>query len=145
MEGGTSAAMPNHRGALEYFNREQLSFIQRHGNWLWLAVFATGGISSAAAWLAQRARWRRREHVDAALDRLSAVLRGARGARSFAELESLVSEVDRMVATALVDARRPSTTTRVMSALVLAAKEARSAIDDRRRELRDMGAPSALR
>src|SRR4051794_3581095 len=43
----TSAALPNHPGAVDYFNREQESFMDRYGDWLWLLLFAGGGISSA--------------------------------------------------------------------------------------------------
>ncbi len=134
-EGATSSVLPNHRGALDYFNREQLTFIRRYGDWLWLGVFASGSVSSVAAWIVQRSRRRRRERVDLVLHRFSAVLRGARRATSPSDLDRLTREVDTLIATAVQDARLRTTTTRVMSALVLAANAARAAIADRRREL----------
>ena len=57
----TSAALPNHPGTVDYLNREQETFMDRYGDWLWLLLFAGGGISSALAWVAEVLARKRRE------------------------------------------------------------------------------------
>ena len=49
----TSALLPNHPGAIDYFQREQKTFMDRWGDLIWLALFGVGGASSALAWLAR--------------------------------------------------------------------------------------------
>src|SRR5690349_17609765 len=44
----TSAKLPNHRGALDYYNREQQTFMDLYGDWLWLGLFAAGGLQTFA-------------------------------------------------------------------------------------------------
>jgi TRAP-type uncharacterized transport system substrate-binding protein len=134
-ENATSAALPNHPGAVDYFNREQMTFMDRYGDWLWLAVFAAGGVSSALAWMAQLFKRRRRELVDEVLERLADILHEARDAESAAKLDDLTREIDRLVATSLRYARQRTTPTRVVTALMLAIDSGRSAIADRRRDI----------
>ena len=134
-ENATSAALPNHPGAVDYFNREQLTFMDRYGDWLWLALFAAGGVSSAFAWMSQLFKRRRRELVDEVLERLADILHEARAAESTALLDELTREIDRLVATSLRYARQRTTPTRVVTALMLAIDSARSAIGDRRQEV----------
>jgi hypothetical protein len=140
----TSSVLPNHRGALDYFNREQQTFMDRYGDWMWFALFAGGGVSSGAAWMARLLVRRRREIVDEVLERLGELMKEARCAQTRDELDALTREIDDLVKTCLSYARQRTTTTRVMSALILAIDSARSAIGDRRAELeRAAPAPSA--
>jgi hypothetical protein len=134
-DAATSAALPNHRGALDYFNREQLSFMDRYGDWLWLALFAGGGVSSALAWLGQVFKRRRRELVDEVLERLVEIMRLAHAAQTTAELQALTCEIDDLVATSLGYARQRTTSNRAMGALRLAIDSARAAIRERRRDI----------
>src|SRR3954453_12028367 len=92
----TSAALPNHPGAVDYFNREQESFMDRYGDWLWLLLFAGGGISSALAWMAEFFARKRRELVDEVLDRLTSLISEARQAKTLAELDEVTREVDHL-------------------------------------------------
>ena len=78
----TSAALPNHPGAVDYFTREQESFMDRYGDWLWLLLFAGGGISSALAWASEFLARKRRELVDELLDRLTSLIAEAREAKT---------------------------------------------------------------
>ncbi len=133
----TSAALPNHQGAIDYYNREQLTFMDRYGDWVWMALFFGGGISSAAAWVARLFVRRRRELVDEVLDRLLCILSEARTATTPAELEERAAEVDALVSQAVRYARHSTTGTRTMGALILAIDAARGAVDDRRRKLRE--------
>jgi len=131
----TSAALPNHPGAVDYFNREQESFMDRYGDWLWLSLFAGGGISSAVAWISEVFARRRRELVDEVLDRLTCLISEARDAKSVAEIDALMAEVEYLVTHAIRYARQQGTNTRAITALVLAIDAARAAVADRRRDL----------
>lgn len=144
-ENATSAPLPNHPGAVDYFNREQLTFMDRYGDWLWLAVFGAGGLSSALAWVAQLFRRRRRELVDEVLERLADILHEARTSEAVAHLDELTREIDGLVATSLRYARQRTTPTRIVTALMLAIDSARSAIGDRRRDIDQGAAQTAAR
>lgn len=133
----TGAALPIHPGAIDYFAREQLTFMDRYGDWLWLALFSMGGLSSAWAGAAQFFSRRRRELFDVLLDRLLKILEGARRAESVGALDELALELDRLVALSIKYTRNRRTNSRVMSALILGIDSARAAIADRRRDLLD--------
>jgi TRAP-type uncharacterized transport system substrate-binding protein len=136
-ETSTSAALPNHQGAIDYFNREQQTFMDRYGDWLWLGLFAGGGLSSGFAWVGQLLARKRREVVDHVLDRLLCILSEARKAASVIALDELAMEIDGLVTHAVRHVRRRKGSTRTMGALMMAFDSARSAIADRRRDLLD--------
>ncbi|MFN3889679.1 MAG: TAXI family TRAP transporter solute-binding subunit [Beijerinckiaceae bacterium] len=131
----TSAVLPNHRGALDYFNREQLTFMDRYGDWLWFSLFAAGGVSSAFAWIGRMFRRRRREVVDEALTRLCRLLTEARKADSLPRLAEISAEIDRLVAISVWRVRRRTTDARTMGALMIVIEAARAAARERREEL----------
>jgi TRAP-type uncharacterized transport system substrate-binding protein len=131
----TSAALPNHPGAVDYFNREQETFMDRYGDWLWLLLFAGGGISSALAWMAEVFARKRRELVDEVLDRLTSLISDARQAKTLADLDAIAAEIDHLVTHAIRYARQQATNTRAMGALILAIDSARAAVADHRRDL----------
>jgi TRAP-type uncharacterized transport system substrate-binding protein len=133
----TGAALPIHPGAIDYFAREQLTFMDRYGDFLWLALFSMGGISSAVAWLFQQFARKRRELIDVLLDRLLKILGEARKATSVGALDDLALELDRLVTLAVKYARNRTTNARAMSALILGIDSARAAIADRRRGILD--------
>jgi TRAP-type uncharacterized transport system substrate-binding protein len=130
-----SAPLPNHRGAADYFNREQQSFMDRWGDWLWLGLFAVGGLLSGLTGLRQVFASRRQHAVDDVLDRLLAILTEAREAKEVGRLDALTGEIDGLVIRAVRHARWRTTSARTMSALIIALDSARAAIHDRRREL----------
>jgi hypothetical protein len=142
-----SAVLPNHRGAIDYYNREQVTFMDRYGDWLWLGLFAAGGLSSIFGWLVQTFVRRRREAIDDVLGRLPRILGDARECRSVEQLDALTLEVDDLVGQAVRQARRKTTSTHTMIALTMAIDSARHAIGDRRREIdlngrrREFGGP----
>jgi TRAP-type uncharacterized transport system substrate-binding protein len=136
-DASTTAALPNHLGANDYFHREQRTFMDDYGDWIWIALFAGGGLSSGLVWAGQLVRRNRRELVDGVIDRLLAILGEARDAKSTDQLDKLAVEIDELVSHAVRHARRRSTNTRTMSAMILALDTARSAVADRRRELRE--------
>ncbi len=50
----TSARLPIHPGAIDYYEREQETFIERYESWIYLIAIVGGGLGSTAAWLRQR-------------------------------------------------------------------------------------------
>ena len=133
----TSAALPNHPGAFDYYKREQLSFMDRYGDWVWIALLCGGSLTSAMAWVGQLFIRKRRELIDEILDRLMCMLSEAREARSVSELDALALEIDSLVTHGVRYSRFRTTSGRTMSALILSIESARAAIMDRRREMFD--------
>ncbi len=131
----TFARLPNHRGALDYYNREQQTFMDLYGDWLWLGLFAAGGLSSAGAWLTQTLSRRRKQLVENILDRLLEILGDARDAQDVETLDKLTLEVDGLVTHAIRQARWRATEPVTTSSLTLAIDSSRAAIADRRRAL----------
>jgi TRAP-type uncharacterized transport system substrate-binding protein len=136
-DASTTAALPNHLGANDYFHREQRTFMDDYGDWIWIALFAGGGLSSGLVWAGQLFRRNRRELVDKVIDRLLVILAEAREATSTDQLDKLATEIDGLVSHTVRHARRRTTNTRTMSAMILALDTARSAVAERRRELRE--------
>ena len=131
----TSATLPNHPGAVDYFQRETQSVMERYGDWIYLGAFFGSGMISIMAAFHQRFHRQRREKVDDVLDRLVAILADARNAESFARLDELNVEIDGLLSRAVDHARGPANGARATAALVLALDGARSAIAERRRVL----------
>src|SRR3954452_526662 len=131
----TSAALPNHPGAVDYFNREQESFMDRYGDWLWLLLFACVAISSVLAWMAEFFARKRRDLVHEVLDPLTSLISESRQAKTLADLDAVTTEIDHLVTHAIRYARQQATNTRAMSALILAIDAARDAVADHRRGL----------
>jgi TRAP-type uncharacterized transport system substrate-binding protein len=130
-----SAALPIHRGAVDYFNREQQTFMDRWGDWLWLALFGAGGITSVLAWIRESFVRQRQDVIDKVLDRLVCMLSEARAAKTLAELSEMAGEIDGLVAHAVRQARWRTTPSRTTGSLIIALEGVRAAIADKRREL----------
>jgi flagellar motor component MotA len=131
-----------HPGAVDYLNREQLTFMDRWGDWLWLGLFAGGGFTSVLAWIGQFFARQKREAVDEVLEELGNLLQRARKADTQAEMEELTAALDEVVRQSIRFTRRGLTNTRTMSALMLAIDSTRDAIKDRRRVI-DEALPAA--
>ncbi|MGX7704451.1 TAXI family TRAP transporter solute-binding subunit [Methylobacterium sp. Gmos1] len=128
----TSARLPIHPGAIDYYEREQQGFIERYGDWVYLLAVLGGGFGSALAWLRQRLRRLRRERIDVVMDRLLEILAEARRADP-AGLDALTGEVDTLAADVVRYTRERETDTRTMAAVMIAIETARSTIADCRR------------
>ena len=135
----TSARLPNHPGAVDYFEREQQTFLDRYEDWIYLLAFFGGTIGSGIAWLGQRLARKRRERIDVVLDRLLDILAEAREARTVEALDELTRETDALIADVVRHARERTIDSRMISALILAIDAVNGALDDGRRVL-DPGA-----
>ncbi|MGY2046623.1 TAXI family TRAP transporter solute-binding subunit [Methylobacterium sp. JK268] len=134
----TSARVPIHPGAIDYFEREQRGFVDRYGDLIYLAGFVLGGLGSAVAWLRQRMARLRREPVDEAIERLLAIVAEAPDAEA-AALDGLLAEADALAAEVVRTSRAQETDGRTLSAVDLAMDAARSAIAARRRAIEGAG------
>lgn len=134
-DSATSAALPVHPGAVDYLNREQLTFMDRWGDWLWLGLFAGGGVTSVLAWIGQLFARRKREAVDEILEELAMLLVRARKCETHEQLAEVTLRLDDVVRQAIRFTRSGLTSTGVMSAVMLAIDATRSAIADRRRAI----------
>jgi TRAP-type uncharacterized transport system substrate-binding protein len=130
----TSARLPNHPGAVDYFEREQQTFLDRYEDYIYLFAFFGGTIGSGFAWIGQRLARKRRERVDFVLDRLLDIMREVRAATSKAELDAIAVETDGLVADVVCYARERSIDARTVSALILAVDGVHAAIADARRQ-----------
>ena len=133
----TSARLPNHPGAVDYFEREQQTFLDRYEDYIYLLAFFGGTIGSGVAWVGQRLARQRRQRIDVVLDRLIELMREIRAATTKAELDALAQETDALVADVVRYARERSLDNRTLSALILSIDAAQGAILDGRRRIGD--------
>lgn len=131
----TSARLPNHPGAVDYFEREQQTFLDRYEDYIYLVAFFGGTIGSGFAWLGQRLARKRRERIDIVLDRLLDILREIRAATTMAELDAIVLEIDDLIADVVAQTRERSIDMRTVSALILAVDGVHEAVGDARRRI----------
>ncbi|WP_210035702.1 TAXI family TRAP transporter solute-binding subunit [Methylobacterium sp. PvR107] len=141
----TSARLPNHPGAVDYFEREQQTFLDRYEDYIYLFAFFGGTIGSGFAWIGQRLARKRRERVDFVLDRLLDIMREVRAATTSAELDAIAIETDGLVADVVCYARERSIDARTVSALILAVDGVHAAIADARRQTGEAEPPAATR
>ncbi len=131
----TSARLPNHPGAVDYFEREQQTLFERYEDYVYFLFFFGGTIGSGIAWLGQRLARERRERIDVVLDRLLDLLREVRSAHTREALDTLVRETDELVADVVRHARERHIDTRTISALILAIDAVHAAVSDARHGL----------
>ncbi|TXM72733.1 C4-dicarboxylate ABC transporter substrate-binding protein [Methylobacterium sp. WL69] len=124
----TSARLPIHPGAIDFFEREQQGFIERYETWIYLVAFLGGGLGSALASLRQRLSRVRRERVEEATDRLLAIRAGVRDAPDRRHLDALAAEIDDLAGEIARHALERPTEARTMSAAAIAIDAARSTV-----------------
>ncbi len=124
----TTARLPNHPGAIDYFEREQESFIERYESWIYLVAILGGGVGSAFAWLRQSLFRIRRERIEVATSRLLAIRSEAARTSEPERLHAMADEVDSVAANVARQALNRRADTRLMQAATLAVDAARSTI-----------------
>jgi hypothetical protein len=126
--GATSARLPIHPGAIDYYEREQESFIERYESWIYLVAILGGGLGSVVAWLRQRVGRVRRERIEVATLRLLEIRSNARNATDRARLEAMAGETDDLAASIARHAMRRTSEPSTLAATALAVDAARSTI-----------------
>ncbi|SFL97351.1 TAXI family TRAP transporter solute-binding subunit [Methylorubrum salsuginis] len=135
----TSARLPIHPGALDYYEREQETFIERYESWIYLVAILGGGLGSTAAWLRQRMGRIRRERIDVATARLLELRSEARRENDRERLETMAGEIDDLAGSIARHALNRPTEPRTLGAATVAIEAARSTV---RRALDREGAPT---
>ena len=131
----TSATLPNHPGAVDYFQREQKTFFERYGDWIYLvAIFGSSAVS-LLAWVRGRFSRHRREKIEDVLDRILAMVPEARDADGIERLRALDVELDGLFGAAVIYMRSGRASHRISGALTLSLDTARSAVATRERSL----------
>ena len=124
----TSARLPIHPGAIDYYDREQESFIERYETWIYLVAFLGGGVGSGLAWLNQRLSRLRRERIEVATERLLEIRSAARNTTDAAKLRAMAAEIDDLAANIARSALKRHAEMRTMSAAAIAIDAARSTV-----------------
>ncbi|QRE75496.1 TAXI family TRAP transporter solute-binding subunit [Methylobacterium aquaticum] len=130
----TSARIPIHPGAIDYFEREQHGFVERYGDTLYLLAALAGGLASAVAWLRQRLASLRRERIDEVTDRLLDITDQARSLRDPDAIARLSVEIDKLAIEVVRDIRRRELDARTLAAVSIAIETARATVADCRAE-----------
>jgi TRAP-type uncharacterized transport system substrate-binding protein len=126
----TSARIPIHPGAIDYYERDQHGFIERYGDTLYLLGALAGGLVSVLAWIRQRLAGLRRERIDEILDRLLEIAGQARALRDPAAIAGLTGEVDALAMDVVRYARAREPSVPTLSAASVAIETARATIAD---------------
>ncbi len=135
----TSARLPIHPGAIDYYEREQETFIERYESWIYLVAILGGGLGSTAAWLRQRLGRIRRERIEVATARLLELRSEARRETDRERLDAMAGEVDDLAASIARHALNRPTEPRTLGAASVAIEAARSTV---RRALGREGEPA---
>ena len=126
--GATSARQPIHPGAIDYYEREQESFIERYESWIYFVAIFGGGLGSVVAWLRQRVGRIRRERIEVATRRLLEIRSNARGETDASKLDGMAAETDDLAAGIARHAMRRTTEPRTLAAATFAVDAARSTV-----------------
>jgi TRAP transporter TAXI family solute receptor len=124
----TSAHLPIHPGAIDYYEREQETFIERYESWIYLVAILAGGVGSTVAWLRQRLGRIRRERIEVATSRLLELRGAARQETDRARLEAMAAEVDDLAASIARQALNRPTELRMLGAANVAIDATRSTV-----------------
>lgn len=124
----TTARMPIHPGALDYFEREQESFIERYESWIYLVAILGGSVASMFAWLRGRIGRARRERINVATARLLELRSEARRATDPDRLARMEDEVDSLAASIARQALRRPAEARTIEAAAIAVEAARATV-----------------
>ncbi|TXN04809.1 C4-dicarboxylate ABC transporter substrate-binding protein [Methylobacterium sp. WL103] len=141
--GATSARLAIHPGAIDYYEREQESLIERYESWIYLLAILGGGLGSVAAWLRQRIGRIRRERIEVATLRLLEIRSNARGESDRSKLEEMAGETDDLAASVARHALRRAAEPHTLAAATLAVDAARSTVARRLGRGLGSGAASA--
>lgn len=129
------AYLPVHPGALEFYNGNQQSFLDKWSNVIFLTPMALGALASilAAAW--KFLRYGQAATKEEALDSLYTLGRKIRGAQTEAELSTIENEIDQVLRSQRAEAAAEDENTLDAATLNVAAHRLENLIHDRRAAL----------
>lgn len=124
----TSARLPIHPGAIDFYEREQRSFMDRYSDSVYLLALVGGGFWSGLAWLHQRVQRLRRERIDVIIERLLEIRLDARSAGDSAALHALSAEINDLAADVVDYTRLRNPETQVLMAVSVAIDAANATV-----------------
>jgi TRAP-type uncharacterized transport system substrate-binding protein len=124
----TTARLPIHPGAIDYYEREQQTFIERYESWIYLVAILGGGVGSMIAWLRQRLGRIRRQRIEVATARLLELRSEARRETDRKRLDAIAGEVDDLAASIARHVLNRPTEPRMLGAASVAIEAARSTV-----------------
>lgn len=129
------AYLPVHPGALEFYNGNQQSFLDKWSNVIFLTPMALGALASilAAAW--KFLRYGQAATKEEALNSLYTLGRKIRGAQTEAELSTIENEIDQVLRSQRAEAAAEDENTLDAATLNVAAHRLENLIHDRRAAL----------
>ncbi len=130
------AALPVHQGAADYLDGNEKSFFDKYSDFIYIGAMMLSLVGSAAAALASRLNFGAQQHTERMVERLLEILKSARMMEGAAQLDALEREVDDLLLAALADRRLRSGEPHSLHLVTLALDQARRAILDRRKQLR---------
>ncbi len=144
-ENVTAATIPVHKGAIQYYEREQQTFLERWSDIIWIGIASAGALSSGLAWLMRRLVMHRRDVADQVVARIVGIGEAARAAPDRTALAAIAADLDAVTAEALTEIRTRDGSRKTVAMVMIALDGARAAIRDRRDELASGAARPALR
>lgn len=135
------SSLPVHPGAAAYYDGETLTFMERYGDWFYLAMMLGGVGGSVVAGLVGTSANRTRSRTAGQLQTLLALVPAARAADSLMELRRLEREADDILVGALSRAGEGALDETSLIAFQLGLDQARRAVEERRRWLEEHGGP----
>ncbi|MGE3246217.1 MAG: TAXI family TRAP transporter solute-binding subunit [Beijerinckiaceae bacterium] len=90
---------PLHPGAAIYYDASEVTFLEKYSDLLWLSLFGFSGIASVFVWFWRLAIPKTRLAISAEREKIVALIRRAREARSAGEIDNIQREADDIVVT----------------------------------------------
>jgi len=126
------AVIPVHAGAAAYVDGEEKSFADRYSDYIWWTLMGLSALGSAGAWFASYLRKDERHDNSSLRERLLAMLAAARRGDSFAELDELQAEADRILRDTLNAFEQGAIEEGALTAFNIALEQFHNAVADRK-------------
>ncbi len=132
-------ALPLHQGAAAFLDGNELSFLDRYIDFLYLGAMFMSAVGSSLAAVSTRLGLKMCRQVDVHLQRLLEMLRAAREAKDARTLNQIEAETDLIMTSVLHRDKIRGLQGHRASAFSLALSHVRAAINDRRLQLHTQG------
>jgi TRAP transporter TAXI family solute receptor len=130
-----TSPIPIHPGTITYIDGQTSTFLERYGDWFYIAIMGLGlGGSALAAWLSVRGS-RARAQIMLRLGGLDALLTSARTAADESALAEIDAEADKIFAFTLQETAKSNLDTASVMAFNMALSQVRDAVTARRKSL----------
>jgi TRAP transporter TAXI family solute receptor len=130
-----TSPIPIHPGTITYIDGQTSTFLERYGDWFYIAIMGLGlGGSALAAWLSVRGS-RARAQIMSRLGGLDALLTSARTAADESALAEIDAEADKIFAFTLQETAKSNLDTASVMAFNMALSQVRDAVTARRKSL----------